>query len=149
MASRIFERDSQPSDQNSFEIGGDYMHVFGNRSRWKTIVVANEKEGEFARSRFKVDPAASTETRDLYLFNYEKYRERIIRSSYVFDLSQDQSIEAGIERSQTIVDTSLRLGLLTGVVGGNEFGGLTPVANSIGSVEEMRLEYFTIHNWSI
>jgi outer membrane cobalamin receptor len=135
VASRIFERDSQPSEQNSFEVGGDYMHVFDNKSRWKTIVVVNEKENEFARSRFKVDPAASTETKDLYLFNYEKYRERIIRSSYVFDLSQDQSIETGIERSQTIVDTSLRLGLLTGVEGGNEFGGLMPVANSIGSVE--------------
>jgi outer membrane receptor for ferrienterochelin and colicins len=149
VASRIFERDSQPSDQSNFEVGGDYMHVFDNKSRWKTIVVVNEKENEFARSRFKVDPAASIETKDLYLFNYEKYQERIIRSSYVFNLSQDQSIETGIERSQTIVDTSLRLGLLNGVDGGYEFGGLTPAANSIGSVEEMRLEYFTIHNWSM
>jgi hypothetical protein len=39
--------------------------------------------------------------------------------------------------------------LLNEVDGGYEFGGLTPVANSIGSVEEMRLEYFTIHNWSM
>ena len=149
VASRIFERDSQPSDQSNFEVGGDYMHVFDNKSRWKTIVVVNEKENEFARSRFKVNPAASTETKDLYLFNYEKYQERIVRSSYVFNLSQDQSIETGIERSQTIVDTSLRLGLLNGVDGGYEFGGLTPAANSIGSVEEMRLEYFTIHNWTM
>ena len=108
------------------------MHICGNKSRWKTIVVVNEKENEFARRRFKVDPAASTETKDLYLFNYEKYQERIIRSSYVLDLSQNQSIETGIERSQTIVDTSLRLGLLNAVDGGYEFGGLPPVANSIG-----------------
>ena len=47
------------------------------------------------------------------------------------------------------MDTSLRLGLLTGVAGGQEFGGLTPVTDSLGSVEEMRLEYFTIHNWSM
>jgi len=147
--SRIFERDSQPSESTGFEIGGDYMHVFGNGSRWKTIAIVNEKENEFERSRFKVDPSEFTETKDLYLFNYEKYQERIIRSSYVFDLSQGQSIEAGVERAQTIVDTSLRLGLLAGVAGGQEFGGLTPVTSSVGTVEEMRLEYFTIHNWSM
>ena len=147
--SRIFERDSQPSDQIGFEVGGDYMHVFGNGSRWKTIAIVNEKENEFERNRFKVDPSISKETKDLYLFNYEKYQERIIRSSYVFNFSQSQSIEAGAERAQTIVDTSLRLGLLTGEDGGKEFGGLTPVTNSLGSVEELRLEYFTIHNWSM
>ncbi|MED5312156.1 MAG: TonB-dependent receptor plug domain-containing protein [Pseudomonadota bacterium] len=149
VASRIFERDSQPSKSNGFEVGSDYMHVFDNGSRWKTIAIVNEKENEFERSRFKVDPSAYSEEKDLYLFNYEKYQERIIRSSYVFDLSQGQSIEAGVERAQTIVDTSLRLGLLTGVAGGQEFGGLTPVTDSLGSVEEMRLEYFTIHNWSM
>ena len=149
VASRIFERDSQPSESTGFEVGSDYMHVFDNGSRWKTIAIVNEKENEFERSRFKVDPSAYSEEKDLYLFNYEKYQERIIRSSYVFNLSQGQSIEAGVERAQTIVDTSLRLGLLTGVAGGQEFGGLTPVTDSLGSVEEMRLEYFTIHNWSL
>lgn len=149
VASRIFERDTQPSESTGFEVGGDYMHVFDNGSRWKTIAIVNEKENEFERSRFKVDPSSSVETKDLYLFNYEKYQERIIRSSYVFDLSQGQSIEAGVERAQTIVDTSLRLGLLTGVAGGQEFGGLTPVTSSVGTVKEMRLEYFTIHNWSM
>lgn len=149
VASRIFERDTQPSESTGFEVGGDYMHVFDNGSRWKTIAIVNEKENEFERSRYKVDPSSSVETKDLYLFNYEKYQERIIRSSYVFDLSQGQSIEAGVERAQTIVDTSLRLGLLTGVAGGQEFGGLTPVTSSVGTVEEMRLEYFTIHNWSM
>ena len=149
VASRIFERDSQPSKSNGFEVGSDYMHVFDNGSRWKTIAIVNEKENEFERSRFKVDPSAYSEEKDLYLFNYEKYQERIIRSSYVFELSQGQSIEAGVERAQTIVDTSLRLGLLTGVAGGQEFGGLTPATSSVGTVEEMRLEYFTIHNWSM
>ena len=149
VASRIFERDTQPSESTGFEVGGDYMHVFDNGSRWKTIAIVNEKENEFERSRFKVDPSSSIETKDLYLFNYEKYQERIIRSSYVFDLSQGQSVEAGVERAQTIVDTSLRLGLLAGVAGGQEFGGLTPVTSSVGTVEEMRLEYFTIHNWSM
>ena len=149
VASRIFERDTQPSESTGFEVGCDYMHVFDNGSRWKTIAIVNENENEFERSRFKVDPSSSVETKDLYLFNYEKYQERIIRSSYVFDLSQGQSIEAGVERAQTIVDTSLRLGLLTGVAGGQEFGGLTPVTSSVGTVEEMRLEYFTIHNWSM
>ena len=149
VASRIFERDTQPSESTGFEVGGDYMHVFDNGSRWKTIAIVNEKENEFERSRFKVDPSAFSETKDLYLFNYEKYQERILRSSYVFNLSQGQSVEAGIERAQTVVDTSLRLGLLTGAAADAGFGGLTPVTNSLGSVEEIRLEYFTIHNWSM
>lgn len=149
VASRIFERDTQPSESTGFEVGGDYMHVFDNGSRWKTIAIVNEKENEFERSRFKVDLSASSETKDLYLFNYEKYQERILRSSYVFNLSQGQSVEAGIERAQTVVDTSLRLGLLTGAAADAGFGGLTPVTNSVGSVEEIRLEYFTIHNWSM
>ena len=49
------------------------MHVFDNGSRWKTIAIVNEKENEFERSRFKVDPSAYSEEKDLYLFNYEKY----------------------------------------------------------------------------
>ena len=43
-----------------------------------------------------------------------------------FDVFEDQSVEAGVERAQTILDTSLQLGLLTGGQTDERFGGLTP-----------------------
>ena len=95
------------------------MHFFPNGSRWKTLFIINESENLSVRSRYKVD--GSLETRDLYLSNFENNKERIVRSSYIFDFSGSQSIEAGIERAQTILDTSLQLGLLTGVEGGDRF----------------------------
>ena len=48
---RVFENDVQPSDEDTFEIGGDYMHVFENGSRWKTLFIVNENENLSLRSR--------------------------------------------------------------------------------------------------
>ena len=147
VSNRVIERDTQPADDDSWEVGGDYMHFFPNGSRWKTLFIINESENLSVRSRYKVD--GSVETRDLYLSNFENNKERIVRSSYIFDFSGSQSIDAGIERAQTILDTSLQLGLLSGVEGGDRFGGLAAITDSVGTVEEMRYEYFAIHNWSI
>jgi len=147
VSSQIFERDEQPTDDSSWEVGGDYMHVFTNGSRWKTLFIVNESENLFVRSRYKLEE--EDEIRDLYLSNYEKTQERIVRSSYIFDLATAQSIEAGMESAQTILDTSLQLGLLTGGETDPRFGGLTPTTDSIGTVEEMRYEYFAIHNWAL
>lgn len=147
VSNQIFERDAQPTDDNSWEVGGDYMHVFGDGSRWKTLFIVNESENHSLRSRYKVNGA--TETRDLFLSNFVNNQERIVRSSYIFDLAESQSVEAGVERAQTILDTSLQLGLLTGGDSDPRFGGLTPITDSIGTVEEMRYEYFAIHNWSM
>lgn len=146
---RIFEQDLQPTEDNFYEIGGDYMHVFANGSRWKTLFIVNDKENLSQRSRYKVDGSNGDRTRDLYLSNFENNKERIVRSSYIFDMFETQSVEAGVERAQTILDTSLQLGLLTGTDGGDRFGGLTPITDSIGTVEEMRYEYFAIHNWAM
>lgn len=146
---RIFEQDLQPTEDNFYEIGGDYMHVFANGSRWKTLFIVNDKENLSQRSRYKVDGSNGDRTRDLYLSNFVNNKERIVRSSYIFDMFETQSVEAGVERAQTILDTSLQLGLLTGTDGGDRFGGLTPITDSIGTVEEMRYEYFAIHNWAM
>ncbi|MEQ9343487.1 MAG: TonB-dependent receptor plug domain-containing protein [Gammaproteobacteria bacterium] len=147
ISSQVIERDTQPTDDSSWEVGGDYMHVFADGSRWKTLFIVNESENQFQRSRFKVN--GSDETRDLFLSNFENNQERIVRSSYIFDLAETQSVEAGVERAQTILDTSLQLGLLTGGETDPRFGGLTPITDSVGTVEEMRYEYFAIHNWSM
>ncbi len=143
-----FERDNQPTTDSSWEVGGDYMHVFGDGSRWKTLFIVNEAENNSIRDRFIVED--DSRTKDLHLTNYVRNQERIIRSSYIFDVFGDQSIEAGVERAQTILDTSLQLGLLDEEEQGDpRFGGLSPVTDSIGTVEEMRYEYFAIHNWAI
>jgi len=141
-----FEFDNQPTDDSSWEIGGDYMHIFEDGSRWKTLVIVNEAEINSVRDRFILGD--DSRTKDLHLTNYELNKERIVRSSYIFDVFTDQSIEAGVERAQTILDTSLQLGLL-GDEEDPRFGGLSPVTDSIGTVEEMRYEYFAIHNWSM
>ena len=145
------ERDETPTEDSSWEIGGDYMHVFENGSRWRTLFIVNESENDSVRDRLQIDGSAIT--KDLFLANYANTQERILRSSYVFDLSEAQSLEAGVERAQTILDTSLQLGLLStspdAVQGGSRFGGLSPITDANGTVEELRYEYFAIHNWQI
>lgn len=142
-----FERDDIPFEEGSWEIGGDYMHVFADGSRWRTLFIVNDADNNSYRTRYQVD--GSSRTADLYLANEIGTKERIIRSSYVFDISDLQSLEAGVERAQTILDTSLQLGLLGSQPGSERFGGLSPVTDAVGTVEEMRYEYFAIHNWQL
>jgi outer membrane receptor protein involved in Fe transport len=141
------ERDATPFADGSWEIGGDYEHLFGDGSRWKTLFIVNEAENDNTRERFLVE--SSGETKNLYLAGYERNRERILRSSYIFGLTDSQGMEVGVERAQTTLDTSLQLGLLTSASGDPAFGGLTPVSNANGTVEEIRYEYFLIHNWQL
>lgn len=141
------ERDTIPTEEGSWEIGGDYMHVFADGSRWRTLFIVNDDINNSYRTRYQVN--GNTETSDLYLSNEVNTKERIVRSSYVFDLSNTQSLEAGLERAQTILDTSLQLGLAGDTNGGPRFGGLSPDTDAVGTVEEMRYEYFAIHNWQL
>ena len=143
----IYDEEDLPQDSQSWEVGGDYEHLFGDGSRFKTLFIVNESENLFLRERFDIDGA--DRIKNLYLSSFERNRERIVRSSYTFDLFSAQSIEAGVERAQTILDTSLQLGLLTGGDTADYFGGLTGVRDSNGTVEEMRYEYFAIHNWRL
>ncbi|MBL4820532.1 MAG: TonB-dependent receptor plug domain-containing protein [Gammaproteobacteria bacterium] len=141
------EYDDIPSTSDSWEIGGDYEHIFDNGSRFKTLFIVNEAEDDSTRERFIVDDGDFT--KDLYLANFERNRERIVRSSYTFDLAAAHNVEIGVERAQTILDSSLQLGLLTGDATSPAFGSLSPVTNSNGTVEEIRYEYFAVHNWQI
>lgn len=143
------ERDETPTDNGSWEVGGDYMRIFGDGSRWRTLFIINESETDSVRDRLQID--GNTRTKDLFLSNFLRTQERILRSSYVFDVAGDQSLEMGVERAQTILDTSLQLGLLGPNPDVNQsstrFGGLVPITDANGTVEEMRYEYFGIHNW--
>ncbi|MEX0619024.1 MAG: TonB-dependent receptor plug domain-containing protein [Pseudohongiellaceae bacterium] len=144
----VHERDDVPSTNDSWEVGGDYEHLFANGSRFKTLFIVNESEDDSTRETFILENAG--ETKDLYLANFARNRERIVRSSYTFGLAGNQSLEAGVERAQTILDSSLQLGLLTtGGTPSAAFGGLTPVTNSNATVEEIRYETFLVHNWQL
>ncbi|MEX2132365.1 MAG: TonB-dependent receptor, partial [Pseudohongiellaceae bacterium] len=90
-------------------------------------------------------------TKNLFLDTGSRYRERIVRSSYTWNMGAAHGIEAGVEVAQTIQDSSLLLGALTPGPGSPEFGGLTsiPQPNSHSTVEELRYEPFIIHNWQI
>ncbi len=141
------EEEDLESGDDSWEIGGDYEHVFDDGSRFKTLFIVNEEDSQFKRDRFNF--TNGTRTKDLFLASADRTRERILRSTYNLDLSSGQNLEIGVERAQTIVDTSLQLGLLTNRAGSSAFGGLTPINNANGQVEEMRYEYFAVHNWQM
>ncbi len=136
-----------PRDSESWEFGGDYEHEFLNGSRFKTLFIVNEKDDLFTRERYDVDNL--DRSKNLFISSSERTRERIVRTSYTFDVFDTQSLEVGVERAQTLLDTSLQLGLLTGGEVSDRFGGLTPVTDANGMVEEMRYEYFAVHNWQL
>jgi outer membrane cobalamin receptor len=141
------EQEAMTNREDSWEVGGDYEHVFDNGSRFKTLFIVNDRDTLYQRDRFNFDSGART--KDLFLSSFERQQERIVRSSYSLGLSDAQDLEVGVERAQTILDTSLQLGLLTSRPGSAAFGGLTPISNANGSVEEMRYEYFAVHNWQL
>ncbi|PCJ25862.1 MAG: hypothetical protein COA96_06330 [SAR86 cluster bacterium] len=151
-ASYEFEFDDTSDSNELWEIGGDYEHIFANGARWKTLFIINEKETESLRERFEISNIGrnTTHTKDLFLSNFNRYQERIARTSYSFNLGESQGLEFGIERAQTTLDSSLQLGLLsaTGAPSAS-FGGLTPVTDSNATVEEIRYESFVVHNWQI
>jgi outer membrane receptor protein involved in Fe transport len=141
------EQEDLPRNSDSWEIGGDYEHIFADGSRFKTLFIVNEQEDLFVRERYTLDE--NERNKNLFLSSFERNRERIIRSSYAFGVGQSQDLELGVERAQTILDTSLQLGLLTSEEPSPAFGGLSPVTDANGTVEEIRYEYFAIHNWQI
>ena len=144
----IVQFDDNNNSSEFWEIGGDYEHTFANSARWKTLFIVNQKEDDNLRERF--DIGATSRELDLFLTNFNRYQERIIRSSYSFAFAGSQNLEFGIERAQTILDSSLQLGLLSGSgIASQVFGGLPEVNNANATVEETRYESFIIHNLQI
>jgi outer membrane receptor for ferrienterochelin and colicins len=144
----IVQLDDNNNSSEFWEIGGDYEHTFANSARWKTLFIVNQKEDDNLRERF--DIGATSRELDLFLTNFNRYQERIIRSSYSFAFAGSQNLEFGIERAQTILDSSLQLGLLSGSgIASQVFGGLPEVNNANATVEEIRYESFIIHNLQI
>jgi len=144
------EREANQGRRDNWELGGDYEYSFDNRSKFRFLFIVNDRDFDFTRERFQV--GSDEETKDLFLFSAARDRERIARSSYTFNLLAGQAIETGVEIAQTIRDSEIHLG--NDDEGGEPsaaHGGLFPVDvdNALSSVEEIRSEYFAIHNWQL
>lgn len=146
-----YEREETPGRNRNWEVGGDYEWLRGNGDRFKVLFITNERDQGTVRERYRVN-ADGSETKNLFLDSGSVAQERIVRSSYTTGLASGQDIEFGVERAQTILDSTLRLGTLssTGTPSAT-FGGLVPqnVANANTKVEEIRIEPFAVHNWQI
>ena len=145
------ERENLPATSNNWEIGGDYEHNFADGAKYKALFIVNERNNDSLRERYASAGIGQTETKNLFIDTDSRYRERILRTSYTWDLVEAQSLELGIERSQTIQDSSLRLGARAPGIPSADYGGLTPVfvPNAFSTVEEIRHEGFAVHNWQL
>ncbi|MCG8415189.1 MAG: hypothetical protein MI746_13300 [Pseudomonadales bacterium] len=148
----LVEREDNPNTRDNWELGFDYEYSFNNGARFKLLGIANQDNNDFTRQRFERFPD-NTDELNLFLNLNAITEEKILRGSYTFDMFDSQNVEIGVERAQTTLDSSLRLGSLTAEgTPSPEVGGLIPVpvpnnANSV--VEEIRYEPFAIHNWRI
>ncbi|PCJ19692.1 MAG: hypothetical protein COA96_16140 [SAR86 cluster bacterium] len=149
--SSSIEREDIPATADSWELGGDYEHSFSNGGKYKILFIVNEKNNTATRQRYVADAIGSPEIKNLFLHTSSRERERIVRTSYAWNLADNQNLELGIERAQTIQNSSLRLGSNVPGVLSADHGGLTPIAvpNAFSTVEEIRYEGFAVHNWQI
>ena len=149
--SLLSEREEIPSQRDNWEIGGDYELNLGNGQRFKLLAIANQDNRDSARERFLLLDEG-TEEKNLYLGINNVTEEQIVRGSFTTSLFDTQSIEFGIERAQTSLDSALTLGgIVENGTPSAAVGGLVPqaVSNANSSVEEIRYEPFAIHNWTL
>lgn len=147
----VIEREELPGTANNWEIGGDYEHNFAGGAKYKILAVINDKNNDNFRERYASSGIGQAETKNLFLATESRYRERIVRTSYAWDLYENQALELGVEGSQTIQNSALRFGARTPAPPSAQHGGLSPVfvPNAVSQVEEMRYEGFVVHNWQI
>jgi len=149
--STSFDREAIPAESSRWEIGGDYEHNFRNGDKYRFLFIINEKNDDVTRERFRSETLGGVENKNLFLDTSSTYQEKIVRTSYTRNLTENQGLELGLEAAQTTQDSSLRLGSPPALADSPEFGGLTPVPlpNAVSTVEEIRYEGYAIHNWQI
>ena len=150
-ASVVVEREELPSTSDNWELGGDYEHNFADGGKYKLLFIVNERNDATTRERFVATGFGQPETKNLFLDTSSRYQERIVRTSYAWNVLAAQSLELGIEGAQTIQNSALRLGVAAPGPTSPDYGGLrpVPVPNAISEVEENRYEGFAIHNWQL
>ena len=146
-----YEFEYNDATDERWELGGNYEHIFTTGNRFRFLFIVNETDRTGLRERFDRDTPDEKGVKTLFMNTSSTEQERIARTSYIHNLNVNQDIEIGVERAQTILDSSLRLGLPGSGEGSAETGGLVPVQfpNADSRVEEMRYESFAIHNWRI
>lgn len=145
------EREELPATSDNWEFGGDYEYNFDGGGKYKILFIVNEDNNAVTRERYLSDGLGGPESKTLFLDTSSRERERIVRTSYTWDPFEGQNLELGIERAQTILDSSLKIGLPIPGTPSADHGGLTaiPQPNAAATVEEIRYEGFAIHNWQI
>lgn len=141
--------DQQSTTRKNWEVGGDYEYETNSDSRFRVLFIVNDRNSTYDRIRY--DVANEELEPNLFLDRLTRDRERIVRTSFIRNLSRNQGIELGAEGAQTIRDSDLRMGLNTPGEPNPNYGNLVPVSidNSKSTVQELRYEPFTIHNWQI
>ena len=141
--------DQQSTTRKNWEVGGDYEYEINSDSRFRVLFIVNDRNSTYDRIRY--DVANEELEPNLFLDRLTRDRERIVRTSFIRNLSGNQGIELGAEGAQTIRDSDLKMGLNTPGEPNPNYGNLVPVSidNSKSTVQELRYEPFTIHNWQI
>lgn len=149
------EREHADFTQHNWELGGDYEYTLHGGERFLFLFIVNDETNNNTRERFEIDQPlmASDERKSLFIESNSRTRERIAQSTYSWGLSETQDMQLGLERAQTILDSSLLIGRTTGTAEPSPaFGGLRPafgISNMGSTVEEMRYEGFAVHNWTL
>lgn len=137
------EREQYDSERQSWEVGADYNRSFADASNLQLLAISNRQDYDTLRNRFRV--LDDSVQQDLAIQNDTVSSEEIVRAVYNRPLTESQSIEFGLERAQTTLETSLALSRLN--ASGNLVSVAVPNANS--EIQEVRYEGFTVHNWQI
>jgi len=136
--------------RDNWEIGGDYEYEFDSSAKYRVLFLVNDSESDFTRERF--DVLDSGEDKELFLRSLGRDRERILRTSYTWDVASEHALELGVEGAQTIRNNGLLLGTRFGQGQSSEITGGLPAAridNAFSEIQERRYEYFGIHNWQL
>ncbi|TFH70808.1 hypothetical protein E3V39_14750 [Gammaproteobacteria bacterium LSUCC0112] len=149
------ERERVDYSLGNWEVGGDYEYSFDNGSRALLVFIVNDESNNNIRERFDLEAPllSDDEQKQQYVESNSRTRERIAQTSYNWSMTDTQDMQIGVERAQTILDSSLFIGRISGTTEPSPaFGGLRPawsISNPGTTVEEMRYEGFAVHNWAL
>jgi hypothetical protein len=143
-------REGNQFDRDSWEVGGDFEHDFSAGSTYRVLFLINDTKSDFTRERY--DVLDTGDDKNLFLRSLGRDRERIVRTSYTWDVAAKQALELGVEGAQTIRNNGLLVGSrFNQGPASDQTGGLpsSEIDNAFSEIEEMRFEYFSIHNWQL
>lgn len=124
-----------------WELGGDYQHTFADGSTLTTLFIYSSSSQEEAGA-FSFIPVGGVAQLDEVQIENALSVEKILRSSYQWELAEAHQFESGVELAINTVDEDASLLLNRGGVL-REF----PLFNEESTIEETRYEAFTSYTW--